>query len=421
MIKPHALIAPFLLSSILLTQAEFSDPAWRYQFRQPEKNWQAPGFDDSDWAEGHGGFGRPSTPGSRISTLWNTDEIWIRRTVEWGEIPENPALYIFHDEDAEVFINGKLVASFEGYTTEYLLVPLEYAALQALKPGENLLAVHCRQTTGGQAIDVHLIDAATVPTLPKPKPAEHPFLSKLITEWGAQVTAENAWTEYPRPQMARDQWSNLNGHWDYAFTSLEASRPEGWDGKILVLFPVESKLSGVQRLLHEDKALWYHRELPPTKVAKGKRRLLHFEACDYHTRVWINDQEVGEHTGGSTPFHFDISDALQASQPNHLYVRVEDATGGFQLRGKQPPNPRGIWYTQVSGIWGTVWTEDVPDSHIRHLDLQSLNDGQVTVKADMAGSLGAGAGARVVASLEGETVEAVSKPGFSCDGRTSAI
>ncbi len=144
---------------------------------------------------------------------------------------------------------------------------------------------------------------------------------------------------------------------------MDAGRPSQWDGKILVPFGVESKLSGVQRLLHDDQALWYRRSISPAP-GQGKRTLLNFEACDYRTEVWINNTKVGTHTGGSAPFSFDITRALMDGE-NKLIVRVEDSTGGYQLRGKQISNPHGIWYTQVSGIWGTVWTEEVPESHIR--------------------------------------------------------
>src|SRR5690606_956666 len=119
---------------------------------------------------------------------------------------------------------------------------------------------HCRQTGGGQFIDVHLIDANHVPQLPPAERSREPFQSELITEWGEQVTPENAWTEYPRPQLARPQWQNLNGQWDYAITSdQQQEQPTEWAGKILVPFALESRLSGVQRLLDPTEALWYRR------------------------------------------------------------------------------------------------------------------------------------------------------------------
>ena len=364
-----------LLASASLASAEFADPIWHYQLKKPVDGWQQIGFNDTSWRKGFGGFGERSTPGARISTDWTTKNIWLRRSVEIEKIPAKPALYIYHDEDAEIFLNGKKVAAFKGFKPDYFVHPIDAADV---KEGKNLIAVHCRQTTGGQAIDVHLIDANNVPTLPAAKRPEHPFKSELITEWGAKVTAENAWREYPRPLLVRDNWTNLNGHWNYAITAKDAGRPNYWDGQILVPFSVESKLSGVQRLLHDDQALWYNREIDSKPIA-GKRTFLNFEACDYHTDIWINNTQVGSHTGGSTPFSIDITHALTNGE-NQLFVRVEDSTGGYQLRGKQIKNPHGIWYTQVSGIWGTVWTEEVPENHIDSLKLSTKIDGTVTVE-----------------------------------------
>jgi len=218
-----------------------------------------------------------------------------------------------------------------------------------------------------------------------------PFVSELITKWGEGVTAENAWTEYPRPQMQRDNWQNLNGNWDYAITSVEQTEmPTEWDGKILVPYCLESKLSGVQRLLDASEALWYRRTFVATggqpvdgQADDGRRQaacttLLNFEAVDYRCEVFVNGKFVGNHVGGNTPFSFDISDAVKRGK-NELVVRVEDETENFQLRGKQTLNPRGIWYTQVSGIWQTVWLERVGQSYVDDLKI-STDAGTGTIK-----------------------------------------
>jgi hypothetical protein len=297
-------------------------------------------------------------------------------------IPKNPALLIHHDEDVEAYINGRKVAVREGFTREYGTLPIQQG--EALQVGRNVLAVHCRQTTGGQFIDVHLVDANNVPTLPPPKRDTRPFLSELITPWGAEITPENAWTEYPRPQLTRDRWQNLNGEWDYAITGIqEQQAPNAWDGKILVPYCLESKLGGVQRLLDATEALWYRRtfEVPQ---ADGLRTLLNFEAVDYRCEVLVNGQPVGLHQGGHTPFSLDITEALQKGT-NQLVVRVEDETEGWQLRGKQVLNARGIWYTQVSGIWQTVWLEQVASQYIE--DLKITTDaaaGTMTVRPIIA-------------------------------------
>ena len=212
-----------------------------------------------------------------------------------------------------------------------------------------------------------------------------PFQSELITQWGAEVTPENAWTEYPRPQFERAQWQNLNGQWDYSIGSREQHEPPvEWSGKILVPFSLESRLSGAQRLLNSEETLWYHRSFNANPTA-GKRTLLNFEAVDYRCRVIVNATVVGEHTGGHTPFTIDITDAVRPGQ-NTLVVRVEDDTEAWQLRGKQVLKAEGIWYTQVSGIWQTVWMEEVADSHIKDLHITTdASTGSINVKADVAG------------------------------------
>ena len=166
---------------------------WRYTVRRPAEGWQQADFDDADWKEGSGGFGTADTPGSRVGTTWASNRIWLRKSFDLSSIPENPALLIHHDEDAEVHINGMVVATLKNYTTEYIVVPIEQN-MEALRIGQNTMAVHCRQSAGGQFIDVHFVDAKNVPELPRPKRSTKPFVSQLITPWGEQVTSENAWT-----------------------------------------------------------------------------------------------------------------------------------------------------------------------------------------------------------------------------------
>lgn len=384
------------------TRAEFADPAWQYTTKAPDAGWEKPGFDASGWKTGFGGFGDPSTPGSRVSTTWYTPEIWLRRTITLDAVPAEPALLIHHDEDADVFINGEKAATFAGFITEFQLHKLDTAAAKLLKAGENLIAVHCRQTGGGQSIDVHIVDAAAVPKLPKPKRPEQPFVSELITAWGEKVTPENAWREYPRPQLVRENWTNLNGTWNYAITPISADAAKEWDGDILVPFAVESKLSGVQRLLHDDQALWYSKTFTATPSA-AHRTLLHFEACDYAMKAWLNGVHIGSHVGGNLPFAFDITDALAAAEngSSELIVRVEDATGDYQLRGKQNVRPHGIFYTQVSGIYGTVWLEQVPQTYLRDIGIDTRCDGTVTFTLDVEGPQQE---VEIAAALNGKTV-----------------
>ena len=199
-----------------------------------------------------------------------------------------------------------------------------------------------------------------------------PAGDKIKTEWASKIDVENVWNEYPRPIMERADWMNLNGLWDYAIAKKNAARPSKFDGDILVPFAVESSLSGVGRTLKADEALWYAREFTIPSKWKNKRVLLHFGAVDWQADVWVNNVKVGTHTGGYTPFCFDITSALKSGS-NSLEVRVLDSTdAGFQPRGKQVSKPEGIWYTPVSGIWQTVWMEPVADTYIS--DLKILPD-----------------------------------------------
>ena len=363
----------FAIQLLLLVAAsssaqEIADQ-WRYTLR-PADGWQLTDFDSSTWKEGFGGFGTPGTPGARIGTPWTTNNIWLRKTFQLSSVPAKPALLVHHDEDAEIFVNGQQVAALERWSTEYKVVPLDDDGRKALRAGKNVLAVHCRQQNGGQFIDVHIVDAQKVPKLPRPARSTKPFKSELITKWGAEVTADNAWTEYPRPQLMRDSWQNLNGHWDYAITPVDQQTiPSEWAGKILVPYCLESKLGGVQRLLDAAEALWYRRTFR-VEPSNAQRTLLNFEAVDYRCVVLVNGKRVGEHQGGNTPFSFDVTDVLKDGQ-NELVVRVEDETEGWQLHGKQVLNARGIWYTQVSGIWQTVWLERVAASYIEDLKIET--------------------------------------------------
>lgn len=389
MIRSRSLVCLLALTTILsFVQSVYSQEIvdeWRFRFRRPMGPWRQADYDDSNWQKGFGGFGTRDTPGSRVGTTWMTNNIWMRKSFELNEIPAKPALLMHHDEDAEIFINGTKVKAVTGYTTEYKVFDLDDGTATALRKGKNVMALHCRQTGGGQFIDVHLIDANNVPKLPEAKRQTKPFESELITTWGEKVTPENAWTEYPRPQMQRDNWTNLNGTWQYAITPREQmTTPTEWAGEILVPFCLESKLGGVQRLLDSSETLWYRRTFAAEPL-NNEKLLLTFEAVDYRTEVFVNGLSVGQHTGGNTPFTFDISKALRKGE-NELIVRVEDDTEEWQLRGKQVLVARGIWYTQVSGIWQTVWLERVPQQYIRDVKIcPNAKDASVCFEIDAVG------------------------------------
>lgn len=188
---------------------------------------------------------------------------------------------------------------------------------------------------------------------------------KIKTQWAEKVNPLAPLPEYPRPQMVRTDWKSLNGLWDYSITLPGDAVPATWQGKILVPFAVESALSGVGRNVTKDSVLWYHNKFTIPSSMKGNRILLHFGAVDWQADVFVNGIKAGSHKGGYDPFTFDISDLVKKGSQHQLIVKVYDpADKGPQPRGKQVSNPRGIWYTSVTGIWQTVWIEGVPSTYI---------------------------------------------------------
>jgi hypothetical protein len=210
----------------------------------------------------------------------------------------------------------------------------------------------------------------------------------LLTRWGRALDADAVLPEYPRPQLVRDSYLNLNGRWDYAITPADAEEPEQYDGQIVVPFSPEAPLSGVGRQLRPDQLLWYRRTLTLPRGFRRDRVLLHFGAVDQTCTVWLNGVPVGEHTGGYLPFGCDLTDALRPGA-NTLVVRVRDLSNGHQhASGKQRLVRGGIWYTAQSGIWQTVWVESVPEQYVERLTLlPHLEDGAVelTVHASRDG------------------------------------
>lgn len=231
------------------------------------------------------------------------------------------------------------------------------------------------------------------------KPAAGP----LTTPWTSQVNPTIPHPEYPRPQLVRSNWQNLNGLWDYAITPLirpeaqQTGAPSRWQGKILVPFPVESDLSGVKKRLGPDQLLWYQRVFTVPSSWKDQRVLLHFGAVDWRTTVWVNGKKIGIHEGGYDPFTFDITAALETSGPQQLTLSVWDPSdSGYQPVGKQSLNPRTIWYTATSGVWQTVWLEPVPREAIKGLRMTPDID-QGTLRISVAS----------VGDTKGNTIHAI--------------
>jgi len=232
-----------------------------------------------------------------------------------------------------------------------------------------------------------------------------PVSGHIMTRWGKQVRPENAWQEYPRPQMRRRDWLNLNGLWDFGITSKEYHHILQFDGKILVPFPLESALSGTGRTLQPDEHLWYRRTFSIPTTWERKRILLQFGAVDWETTVWVNGQAVGTHRGGYLPFWFDITTTLLKGE-NEIVVCVWDPTDTYwQQHGKQVLKPKSIWYTAVSGIWQTVWLEPVPDAYISLLKVTADIDLQaVRVEIEVGGAGGQAEDLKVEVIDEGQLV-----------------
>lgn len=210
---------------------------------------------------------------------------------------------------------------------------------------------------------------------------------KITTPWAEKIDPNNVLADYPRPQMVRKDWTNLNGLWQYAILpKSQQSIPGNWQGSILVPFCVESALSGVGKTVGKDSVLWYKRTLE-IAPSKNNNVLLHFGAVDWQCTVFVNGKEAGGHQGGYDPFSFDITPHLVKGKKQEIAVRVWDPTDdGPQPRGKQVKNPHGIWYTPVTGIWQTVWVEAVPKTYIASTtQTPDFDSKKINVQADVQG------------------------------------
>lgn len=191
----------------------------------------------------------------------------------------------------------------------------------------------------------------------------------ITTRWAKEVTPASTLPEYPRPQMVRENWQNLNGLWNYAITPKDAAMPAAFQGQILVPFPLESALSGVKKPLQPSENLWYKKSFNKPALQNGEHLLLHFGAVDWQATVYVNGKETGQHAGGYQSFSQDITNALKDGE-NEIVVKVFDPTSeGIGPHGKQVLNPANIYYTPSSGIWQTVWLETVPAEYISGLIL----------------------------------------------------
>jgi hypothetical protein len=327
----------------------------------------------------------------------------------------NTTRILVNGSHVEHWLNGVQIVAYELWTDEWTRLVAE----SKFKDHPH----YARARKGRIGIQDHGDDAAfrnirirelpATPQTPAPvQPASPIPPTKLQTRWASQVTADRVLPEYPRPQLARKNWTNLNGAWTYAITAGDAPRPSAFPGRILVPFAVESQLSGAGVWVAPDQRLWYRRTFTAPALTAGSRLLLNFGAVDWEAEVLVNGTRVGEHRGGYDPFTFDITDQLRAGGEQELVVAVRDPTDdGQQPRGKQVRRPRSIWYTAVTGIWQTVWLEAVPRWHVTGLRIDpDLDRGTVNVSVGSDGRQGQGRvtisvldGTRVVASADGPT------------------
>ena len=189
-----------------------------------------------------------------------------------------------------------------------------------------------------------------------------------LSKWGAAVTPDHVWTHYPRPEMRRKRWSSLNGLWQYAITSKAASQPSRWQGRILVPFVVQSKLSGVDKSVSPQQRLWYRREFMPPKLAAGRQLLLHFGGAMYRTHIFLNGKAIGIHDGDYNHFTINITSDLRPGHQTLVVSCWNPANRGTEPCGKQQMGKPGFtMHFPSTGIWQTVWLETVPAASIRHV------------------------------------------------------
>ncbi len=227
----------------------------------------------------------------------------------------------------------------------------------------------------------------TCPAADKPWP---PAGGVPMTEWGRALDpASQPLPEYPRPHMVRERWLNLNGPWEYALLAKAEAAPTAYTGTILVPFPPQARLSGVEKAVDPHDRLWYRRSFTIPPGWEGQHVLLHFGAVNWECQVLLNGTAVGTHRGGYDGFSFDISPAIRATGAQELVVSAWNPVEGGQPRGKQSLHPGGIFYTPTTGIWQTVWLEPVPEAHLAQLTMvPDVDGGKVTLVAAATGQDG---------------------------------
>jgi autotransporter-associated beta strand protein len=285
-------------------------------------------------------------------------------------------------------VNGSVSINVEGFNFSPGQIPLVQFGSRngnanfVLGSLPNGMVAKLVTNAANNSIDLVITSTATggMPWQPKQAP--------LMTDWSQQVNATNVLPEYPRPQMVRQNWMNLNGVWQFQSGTTNDPAPSGQNlaGVILVPFPMESALSGVMQY---SPFSWYRRQFTVPDDWSGQRILLHFDAVNWRSQIYVNGQSVGVHTGGYDPFTYDITPFLTNNGPQELLVRVySPIDSGGEPRGKQTLYPAGIMFTSSSGIWQPVWLEPVPaTSSISSIHLTpDIDNNRVLVNVSISGA-----------------------------------
>ena len=388
--------------------ADMKAATWKYVTETPDTlTWMLPTYDDSSWSEGIGGFGKSRTT-HIINTQWTTNDLWLRKSINVKGFTKddlkNLSLYVVRDATCEIYINGVLAATLEKNGLKIENVKLSSDAIDAISfDDEIVIAIHCYRTNSLKYFDARF--TCNVFRLFSTVKWEMKQGS-LMSKFAGDIDINNVLGEYPRPQMVRKEWKNLNGVWEFQplFANHDGMPEDAYSMEILVPFPVESPISGIMKSYNRFA---YRRTFVVPENWSGKRLLMHFDAVDYECEVYVNGKKAGEHKGGYDPFSFDVTEFLVDKDEQELVVKVYDPTDlGGQPRGKQTLNPGGIMYTCTSGIWQSVWMEPVEDIYIdKYTVLPDVDEGLVNVNVSVSGEVDS----KVLVSVidDGEVISSV--------------
>ena len=341
-----------------------------------------------------------------ILVVKNGEQELFRRTINNSEYPDwvDRAITFTTDADNHAL---QILTERDGSTPGLIYFDDFFLFEGELLPEDNTHLFFGKQTnTKGAEVDIEYVkidntgayapDGSTFSANYEKKTAP------LMTQWGEDLDPENPiLNEYPRPQLKREGWTNLNGTWDYTRKAKEDfgtyKATDTYRQQILVPFPIESALSGIMDddYATQNKAYAYKRIVSIAKPTDNKRVMLNFGAVDWHSIIFINGGKVAEHKGGFDPFSIDITDALDADGQQEIVVHVFDPTRGGQPSGKQARSPGATWYLPATGIWQTVWTEVVHPTYVTDVQLTPVNNNAVRVKVEAANAAGATATVKV--------------------------